>query len=115
MSKDRNTYAKRQREALRQQKAEQKRDRRAKKKQQADTVPDQISSAELTPQERQVLDLFQNYLMTPGEMLCLGRADIVAFEVPLAQLTSKGLLVAENYQGGYALTEAGFAAMQKGK
>ncbi len=66
----------------------------------------------LSPAEHAVLRVFRTYLMTAGKMLCLGHSDLAAFRIPLAQLTDKGLLVAEKYQGGYSLTEAGFVAMK---
>lgn len=67
----------------------------------------------LSPAEHKVLGVFRRYLMTPGKMLCLGNSDLEALKAPLAQLTSKGLLVAERFRGGYSLTEAGFAAMKE--
>ncbi len=113
MSKDRNTFAKRQRETIRKQKADEKRDRRIKRKQQGDERPaSQESNFGLSSAELAVLSVFAKYLMTPGKMLCFGSLDQKALGMPLSDLTSKGLLVRERFQGGYALTEAGFAAMQ---
>lgn len=114
MAKDRNTFAKRQREVEKKRKADQKRQRRAKKKQDAseDNEPSN-SQFLLSAEERSVLRVFRTYLMTPGQMLCFGSSDLVTFNDPLAQLTDKGFLVSERNQGGYSLTETGFAAMKE--
>ena len=66
----------------------------------------------LSVEEHSVLIHFRKYLMTPGKMLCISGSDLEKFNAPLADLSDKGLLVAESYRGGYSLTEAGFAAMQ---
>ena len=73
--------------------------------------PDE-SRLSLSPEERSVLEVFRNYLMTPGKMLCLSGPKLDASEAPLAELTGKGLLVAESFRGGYSLTENGFEAMK---
>lgn len=114
MSKDRNTFAKRQREVEKKRKADEKRLRRATKKDGGDETPEPSSPPDrLSAGELSVLGLFQRYLMTPGKMLCLTSADMQAFHKPLAQLTTRGMLVAESHEGGYSLTESGFAAMQE--
>jgi hypothetical protein len=116
MSKDRNTFAKRQRESEKKRKAGEKRDRRAKKKNSPDDNGEPNESPSLVSRaEHSVLSLFRKYLMTPGKMLCLSNADLEVFDVPLAQLTTKGLLVPENSRGGYSLTESGFAVMKDGE
>lgn len=115
MAKDRNTYAKRQREVERKRKADEKRERRAKKKQQPDELCEGQSPSLLTPAEHSVLNVFRKFLMTPGKMLCFGSSDLEAFKMPLAELTSKGLLVEEKPRGGYSLTRTGFAAMKDGE
>ena len=111
MAKDRNTFAKRQREVEKKRKADDKRERRARKKMQADEAQT-MSAFQLSSSEQAVLAVFRKYLMLPGKMLCLSKADLESFSRPLAELTSKRLLVAERFQGGYSLTETGFAAMQ---
>lgn len=116
MAKDRNTYAKRQREVERKRKADEKRERRAKKKQQPDELCEARQSPSLlTAQEHSVLNVFRKFLMTPGKMLCFGSSDLEAFKMPLAELTSRGLLVEEKPRGGYSLTRTGFAAMKDGE
>jgi hypothetical protein len=72
-----------------------------------------LPRVQLSHPEHAVLRLFRRYLMTPGKMLCLSTADLEAFHAPLAQLTDRGLLVAETFRGGYSLTETGFAAMRE--
>ncbi len=114
MSKDRNTFAKRQREVDKKRKADQKRERRAKKKQVADGSGESNTSHALSPAEHSVLGVFRNYLMTPGKIFCFGTADLEAFDTPLAQLIDKGLLIVEKPKGGYSLTLTGFRAMKDG-
>ncbi len=114
MAKDRNTFAKRQRELEKKRKADQKRERRAKKKQTAHEFGEPNKSQfSLSPEEHAVLSVFRKWLVTPGKMLCFATSDLKAFHLPLAQLTHKGLVVAEKFQGGYSLTESGFAAMNE--
>lgn len=52
--------------------------------------------------------------MTPGKMLCLSKSDTETYDASLAELTRKGLLVQESFQGAYSLTESGYAAMNNG-
>lgn len=111
MAKNRNTFAKRQRELEKRRKADQKRGRRAARKQEVDEL-DETNESSLSPSENSVLSVFRKYGMTPGKMLCLGKPELETFRSPLAQLADKGLLVAEKYEGGYSLTATGFAAMQ---
>ena len=115
MAKDRNTFAKQQREVERKRKATEKRELRSRKKQPAEkgaVTPG--ASPSLSPAELAVLDVYRKFRMGSGQMLCFSSADIVVFREPLAQLATNGLLVAEKFQGGYSLTHAGFAAMRDG-
>ncbi len=68
----------------------------------------------LSLSEQAVLSVFRKYLMSPGKMLCFSHSELEAFDESLTQLTDKGLLAEESFQGGYSLTEAGFAAMRDG-
>jgi hypothetical protein len=68
----------------------------------------------LSQAEHSVLSVFRRYLMTPGKMLCISGSQLDDFDVPLTQLSDRGLLVAESYHGGYSLTRAGFSAMKDG-
>lgn len=113
MAKDRNTVAKRQREVEKKRKADEKRERRARRRRESDEPSGETSPDRLSPGELEVLSTFRSYLMAPGSMLCFGQAEREAFEVPLARMTDKGLLVAERFPGGYSLTRSGFAAMKK--
>ena len=124
MAKQRNTVAKRQREAAKRQQADDKRRRRAANKTNVKEVGEsqvgesqvgesQDTEAGLSSAELAVLSVFRKYLMTPGEMLCCGSLDTRASDATLDQLTRKGLLVQERFRSGYALTDAGFAAMQQ--
>jgi sRNA-binding protein len=126
MAKDRNTYAKRQRETERKRQADEKRLRRMKKKQSSSgptgteraAAPEQRpeptvdSRSTLSSTQQAVLTVFRRFRMTPGQMLCFSRADAEVFRTPLAELTEDGLLVTERFSGGYSLTPTGFAAMQ---
>ena len=81
--------------------------------QEADELYEPDNSQSLLSQaEQSVLSVFRRYLMTPGKMLCISGSQLEDFDVPLTQLSDKGLLVAESYHGGYSLTRAGFAAMK---
>jgi len=113
MAKDGNTFEKNIREREKKRKADEKRQRRAKKKQQRreSSLGDSTQPA-LSAGEHSVLEVFRTYLMTPGNMLCIGSSDLDTFARPLARLVDRGLLVAEQRHGGYSLTESGFAAMK---
>ena len=116
MAKDQNSFAKRQREMEKKRKADEKRERRTQRKNKVDesSGPSKLQYA-LSPAEQSVLSIFRSYLMLPEKMLCLAAADTETFKLPLTRLVSAGLLIAEKYQGGYSLTDAGFAAMQDGQ
>jgi hypothetical protein len=111
MAKDRNTMAKRQREVDKRRKADEKRDKRNRRK----TEPGDSDEPmlELTDGEANVLAVFRKYLMTPGQMLCLSNTDIDSMKLVLESLTSAGLLVPEEFKGGYSLTPSGFRAMNE--
>ena len=86
---------------------------RAKKQRVPNELPEPDESRlSLSPEERSVLKVFRNFLMTPGKMLCLNGPSLESSKAPLAKLTGKGLLVAEDFRGGYSLTEDGFEAMK---
>jgi hypothetical protein len=67
----------------------------------------------LQPEFQAVLRVFQEYLMTPGKMLCFYGHDLDRFRKSLAALSSTGMLKAEAFSGGYSLTVKGYAAMQQ--
>jgi hypothetical protein len=126
MTKDRNTFAKRQREMDRKHKADTKRQRRVKRKQEAATQSDSDaifaveqgataatdSSSTLSSTQCSVLMVFRRFRMNPGRMLCFSRSDVEAYHEPLTELADQGLIVKEKFTGGYSLTPHGFAAMQ---
>jgi hypothetical protein len=116
MAKDQNAVAKRHRVVQKKHKVNLKSERCTKKKHMADeSYEPNKSHGLLSPAELDVLCVFRNYLMAPGEMLCFGSSGLESFKVPLAQLTSKGFLIVERFRGGYSLTEMGFAAMKYGE
>jgi hypothetical protein len=115
MAKDRNTMAKRQREVQKRQKAMDKRINRTKKK--SDTEPTvaasqvEVREQRLSQGEMSVLMMFRKYLMTPGKMLCLSVNDLASMKKSLDTLITAGLLVPEDFKGGYSLTRSGYEAM----
>ncbi len=62
--------------------------------------------------ERELLQTFRRFLMSPGQMLCFAGPDLAHYRDALARLTDRGLLVAESFPGGYSLTHAGFNVMR---
>ena len=113
MSKDRNTFAKRQREVEKKRKANEKRTRRAQKGRSADEPGESGQPPNsLSPAECSVLSVFRKCMMTPEKVLSFDSANLETFKIPLAQLASKGLLVAESAPGAYSLTDTGFVAMK---
>jgi len=53
--------------------------------------------------------------MIPGQMLCFSGPNLKQDKAVLTRLTDKDLLVKEKFQGGYSLTQTGFAAMNECK
>jgi hypothetical protein len=119
MAKDRNTMAKRQREVEKKRKQDDKRDKRTRRKTEPETALGAASVAVdgefsgLSDGEVNVLGVFRKYLMTPGQMLCLSNTDIDSMKGVLEKLTKSGLLVPEDFKGGYSLTQTGFRAMNE--
>ena len=66
----------------------------------------------LPKKERVILNVFREYRMTPGKMLCLSQLDSEVYGSSLASLVARKLLVAERYQHGYSLTENGYRTMR---
>ena len=62
--------------------------------------------------EKLVLRKFRQFLMTPGQMLCFYGPDLKKHQRALRQLTERELLVEEQFEGAYSLTQAGFEAMK---
>ena len=71
-----------------------------------------LERALLSPSEKTVMRTFQQYLVTPGEMLCFFGPNLERHKPALQQLTKRDLLVEEQFQGAYSLTNAGFEAMK---
>lgn len=118
MAKDRNTMAKRQREVQKRQKAMDKRVNRTKKKSEPESNIQSIQAAQVDVREQRlsqgelsVLLMFRKYLMTPGKMLCLSVNDLASMKKSLDTLITAGLLVPEDFKGGYSLTRSGYEAM----
>jgi hypothetical protein len=59
-----------------------------------------------------VLDVFRRYLVTSGEMLCFHGKWLEEHGASLRRLTAIKLITKEDFQGGYSLTDAGYAAVQ---
>ncbi len=66
----------------------------------------------LSPSEKTVLRTFQQYLITPGKMLCFTGPSLEKHSAALQELTEKDLLVKEQFKGAYSLTRAGIQAMR---
>ena len=67
----------------------------------------------LSAGEVNVLTIFKKYLMGPGQMLCLSNTDIDSSKIVFEKLVNAGLLVAEDFKGGYSLTQTGYKAMHE--
>ena len=65
----------------------------------------------LSAAERQVLNTYRQYLITPGQMLCFSGPDLERNKRTLELMSGKELLTKESFDWGYFLTKAGFAAM----
>ena len=65
----------------------------------------------LSAPEKRVLLTFREFLMTPGQMLCLSGPNLDRDRAAIKLLIDKEVLVQEDFKGGYSLTEAGFAVM----
>ena len=115
MAKDRNSMAKRQRESDKQRRAQEKKERRDQRK----LSPTSEDASAFTPRlelsddEVDVLDTFAKFLMPPDQMLCLSNAEIPATRRALEQLIGRGLLMPDEFKGGYSLTVDGFSVMQQ--
>lgn len=70
-----------------------------------------IALQSLSRDETAVLGIFRRYLMSAEQMLCLNANDVKAHALGLSSLVQSGLLVAESFQGGYALTNVGYRTM----
>lgn len=66
----------------------------------------------LSLSEKKVLRTFQQYLATPGKMVCFFGIDLEKHKPALRQLTERDLLVEEQFKGAYSLTIEGFEAMK---
>ena len=67
-----------------------------------------FSAAELN-----ILRTFRNFRVAPGQMLCFHGPDLRRYQTALQKLTREELLVKERFRGGYSLTRAGYAAMER--
>lgn len=65
----------------------------------------------LTVAERRVLHTYQQYLITPGQMLCFAGPNLERDKETLELMSDKQLLTRESFDGGYSLTRSGFVAM----
>ena len=65
----------------------------------------------LTVAERRILDTYQQYLITPGQMLCFAGPNFERDKETLELMSDKELLMRESFDGGYSLTRSGFVAM----
>ena len=66
----------------------------------------------LTAAEKSALQVFRQFLVRQGEMLCFTGNLWDKHKNSLRQLAEKELLFQETFKGGYSLTEAGCSAMR---
>lgn len=66
----------------------------------------------LSLSEKTVLRTFQQYLATPGKMVCFFGLNLEKHRPALEELTEKDFLIEENFEGAYSLTREGFEAMK---
>ena len=66
----------------------------------------------VSPSEKAVLRTFQQYLVTPGKMLCFFGPNLEKHKPALQTLTGKEMLVKEHFNGAYSLTQSGYDAMK---
>ncbi len=66
----------------------------------------------LNASEQRVLKEFEQFLVTPGQMLCFYGPVLKKHQSALRTLTQKDLLVKEQFNGAYSLTRAGYDAMK---
>lgn len=71
-----------------------------------------VLASPLSPDDKAVLRVFREFLMTTGQMLCFYGYDLERYAAPLAKLTAQQFLRAERFPGGYSLTASGFQAMR---
>lgn len=67
----------------------------------------------LSTTEEKVLDVFRQYRVKTGQMLCFYGPQRERLEAPLRSLIERKLLEKDSFPGGYSLTRAGFAAMKQ--
>lgn len=111
MAKNRNVFAKRLREMEKKRKADEKRERRAKRKQADDVSDENDSTLAMSPAESAVLAVFRNHGKTAGQPHHFDGANVDVLRDSLELLVGKGLIAAEGSSGEYALTERGFDAI----
>jgi len=66
----------------------------------------------LSASERRVLEVFRQYLATPGQMVCFSGQQLTSYRSALKHLSEREFLVKEKFKGGYSLTRQGFSAMK---
>lgn len=66
----------------------------------------------MSQSDQALLSVFREFLVGQGEMLCFYGPVLEKHREALRRLTDQGLLVKEEFKGGYSLTAQGFAAMR---
>lgn len=67
----------------------------------------------ITAPERDVLKVFRNYQITPGQLLCFSGTNLRKHQAGLKRLAERKMLVKERFKGAYSLTQTGYAAMSE--
>lgn len=60
------------------------------------------------------MKVFRDFLMTPGDMLCLSGREFDDYTKCIETLSEKGYIVAERFRGGFSLTALGYSVMTGG-
>ncbi|MAT73189.1 MAG: hypothetical protein CMJ58_27195 [Planctomycetaceae bacterium] len=66
----------------------------------------------LTDSESAVMDVFREFLVGPGEMVCFPTPLAEKHAASLKRLTQRDYLTKEEFAAGYSLTAAGYRAMR---
>jgi predicted transcriptional regulator len=65
----------------------------------------------ITASERDVLNVFRNYQITPGQLLCFSGSTLKKHQHALRRLVERNMVIKERFKGAYSLTQSGYHAM----
>ncbi len=67
----------------------------------------------ITASEQDVLSVFRNYRITPGQLLCFSGTNLKKHQNALRRLAERKMVIKERFKGAYSLTRAGYHAMSQ--